>query len=160
MAFSIFLQKSAVLFFFFFPSVVVLDHHKTAVEMLCGDATIGENVEKIIDMERSGATIAFDYFKEKLFGKETDLQRRNDFGVGRELVPETQFARVHRLFKYIEDGDLWKWVLPDSKAFSSGLKDLNIEYSVKLNPTLFEQVWSCIKDYTSFYFLGNNTFLQ
>ncbi|KAJ8625619.1 hypothetical protein MRB53_034149 [Persea americana] len=127
-------------------SVVVLDHHKTALEMLCGDASIGKNVTSIIDMERSGATIAFDYFKEKIFGKGMDLDnhymgsRGNDVGFGCQLVRESEFARVHRLFKYIEDGDLWRWAVPDSKAFSSGLKDLNIEYSVNLNPTLFEQL--------------------
>lgn len=126
-------------------SVVVLDHHKTTLEALCGDATIGKNVTSIIDMERSGATIAFDYFTEKIFGKGMDVDnhymgsRGNDVGIGCQLVRESEFARVHRLFKYIEDGDLWRWAVPDSKAFSSGLKDLNIEYSVNVNPTLFEQ---------------------
>ncbi|GKV05314.1 hypothetical protein SLEP1_g17342 [Rubroshorea leprosula] len=109
--------------------VVVLDHHKTAVEMLDADASIGENVTKVLDMERSGATIAYDYFIEKLVsgGSKSDLSR---------------FERVRRLFEYIEDGDLWRWSLPHSKAFSSGLKDLKIEFSLQLNPSLFEQLLS------------------
>lgn len=152
-----FIQKNCVFLSMPFISVVVLDHHKTALERLCGDATIGKNVTSIIDMERSGATIAFDYFTEKIFGKGMDVDnhymgsRGNDVGIGCQLVRESEFARVHRLFKYIEDGDLWRWAVPDSKAFSSGLKDLNIEYSVNLNPTLFEQVMSCIKDCASFF---------
>ncbi len=27
---------------------------------------------------------------------------------------------LQRLFDYIEDADLWKWKLPDSKAFHAG----------------------------------------
>ncbi|KAK3415039.1 hypothetical protein EUGRSUZ_H00613 [Eucalyptus grandis] len=104
--------------------VVILDHHKTALEMLSGDGcNVGDNVVKILDMERSGATIAYDYFKEKL--------------VGNSKVGE--FERMRRLFEYIEDGDLWRWRLPNSKAFSSGLKDSNIEFDVRLNPSLFQQ---------------------
>lgn len=60
--------------------------------------------------------------------------------IGNQLVPESELARVSSLFKYIEDGDLWRWYLPNSKAFSSGLKDVNIEYSVKLNPNVFDQL--------------------
>ncbi|XP_010069495.2 uncharacterized protein LOC104456412 [Eucalyptus grandis] len=107
--------------------VVILDHHKTALEMLSGDGcNVGDNVVKILDMERSGATIAYDYFKEKL--------------VGNSKVEE--FERMGRLFEYIEDGDLWRWRLPNSKAFSSGLKDSNIEFDVRLNPSLFQQLLS------------------
>lgn len=55
------------------------------------------------------------------------------------LSPE-QSASLRRLFEYIEDADLWKWALPDSKAFSSGLKDLDIEYDATANPGVFDQV--------------------
>ncbi|VVA19613.1 PREDICTED: phosphoesterase [Prunus dulcis] len=110
------------------PSVVVLDHHKTALET----TRIGENVTGVLDMNRSGATIAFDYFKSKIDG---DSGNKNEAVVA-------QFDRVRRLFEYVEDGDLWRWSLPNSKAFSSGLKDLNFQYDVGLNPSLFQQLLS------------------
>ncbi|KAG2664872.1 hypothetical protein I3760_16G102600 [Carya illinoinensis] len=113
--------------------VVVLDHHKTAVEKLSETPT-GENVSKVLDMERSGATIAFDYFKEKLIG----LKLPNHTV---EAV-EGEFERLGPLFEYIEDGDLWRWRLRNSKAFNGGLKDLGIEYDVQLNPSLFQQLLS------------------
>lgn len=103
---------------------MILDHHKTALE--ASSSMMGENVIKVIDMNRSGATIAYDYFKEKL--------------VDESLLCE--FERVRPLFNYIEDGDLWRWRLQNSKAFSSGLKDLNIEFSLQSNPSLFDQVIS------------------
>ncbi|KAJ6816924.1 uncharacterized protein M6B38_413550 [Iris pallida] len=107
-------------------SVTVLDHHKTASEALSEKAWRRENVTSVIDMERSGATIAYDFFKAKLQGK--------------EFVPHSNLERLNRLFRFVEDGDLWRWALPHSKAFSSGLKDLNIEYNVNANPSLFDQL--------------------
>ncbi|KAL6175742.1 hypothetical protein ACLB2K_052381 [Fragaria x ananassa] len=104
------------------PNVVVLDHHKTAVGRVGG-----VNVTSVLDMKRSGATIAFDYFRGK---------------VNVEGGETARFDGVRRVFEYIEDGDLWRWRLPDSKAFSSGFKDLNLQYDVGLNPALFQQLLS------------------
>ena len=42
--------------------VVVLDHHKTAQETLVGRDDLPANLTIEIDMSRSGATIARDYF--------------------------------------------------------------------------------------------------
>lgn len=109
-----------------------MDHHKTAMETLGGRSFEGENVSKVIDMERSGATIAFDYFKHKLLES-----GKNNYD---EIIAE--FDRVRRVFEYIEDGDLWRWRLENSKAFSSGLKDLNLEFNAQLNPSLFDQLLS------------------
>ncbi|XP_052176981.1 uncharacterized protein LOC127791186 isoform X2 [Diospyros lotus] len=114
--------------------VVVLDHHKTACEML-GPKTssiIGENVFLVIDMERSGATVAYDFFKDKLL-RNADVSDSCKFAL-------REFERVKPLIDYVEDGDLWKWRLENSKAFSSGLKDLNIEYNIRSNPNLFQQL--------------------
>lgn len=113
---------------------MVLDHHKTALESLGTRTSVNGNVIKVIDMQRSGATIAYDYFKEKLLAG--DGSNVGD-DCGRIAA---KFERVRRLFEYIEDADLWRWCLPNSKAFSSGLKDMNIEFDPRLNPTLFQQV--------------------
>lgn len=42
--------------------VIVLDHHKTAVEELEGCQPLPSNMQAHLDMHRSGATIARDYF--------------------------------------------------------------------------------------------------
>lgn len=122
--------------------VIVLDHHKSALEMLGNEASLGENVVKVIDMERSGATIAFDYFKDKIFSP--------DVAVKHPSILE-EFERVRKLFLYIEDGDLWRWRLPNSKAFRSGLKDLDIEFDARKNPSLFDQVIACSLCLTVFF---------
>lgn len=110
--------------------VVILDHHKTALSET--SLPPPDNVSKVIDMERSGATIAFDYFKDKLINNNNN----NHDDCGHLGV----YERVRPLFDYIEDGDLWRWRLLNSKAFNSGLKDMSIEYDVRSNPTLFQQV--------------------
>ncbi|CAL9159747.1 unnamed protein product [Musa hybrid cultivar] len=124
-------------------SVTILDHHKTAFEDLCGNVLTGQNVTKVIDMNQSGATIAFDFFREKLLAcddisKDPEIQHHMK---GRlNLVSDSKIERVHKLFKYVEDGDLWRWALPYSKAFASGLKDMNIEYNVNVNSAVFDQL--------------------
>lgn len=116
--------------------VIILDHHKTALKMLADGEFAGENVMKVIDMGRSGATIAYDFFKKKILALENGKNSS-----GRELgIREMEGSR--RLFEYIEDADLWRWCLHNSKAFSSGLKDKNIEFNVSLNPSLFHQLLS------------------
>ncbi|KAK9811824.1 hypothetical protein WJX72_010879 [[Myrmecia] bisecta] len=96
--------------------VMVLDHHKTAAEQFEDRASLPANLEVHMDMERSGATIALDYFSPQV----TDTQRQ--------------------LFKYIEDGDLWRWQLPDSKAFYAGMADMDLEYNAGCNPGIFDQL--------------------
>ncbi|KAF2946389.1 uncharacterized protein [Oryza sativa Japonica Group] len=123
-------------------SVTILDHHKTAFESLCGNPTLGENVNKVIDMQRSGATIAFDFFSNKLLTIGSSLWNHrsgNSFN-GVKYLPDNKLETVHKLFKFIEDGDLWRWTIPNSKAFSSGLKDLDIEFDVNINRKLFDQL--------------------
>ncbi|XP_073112825.1 uncharacterized protein [Elaeis guineensis] len=123
-------------------SVTILDHHKTALETLHGNASIGNNVTKVMDMKRSGATIAFDFFSEKLLARSNiseNYATGSNAVAGAKFLPDGKFERVGRLFRYIEDADLWRWALPYSKAFSSGLKDMNIEYNINVNSVLFDQ---------------------
>ncbi|XP_024989456.1 uncharacterized protein LOC112524061 [Cynara cardunculus var. scolymus] len=116
--------------------VILLDHHKTALEMLVDGEFADENVTTVIDMGRSGATIAYDFFKEKILARENGNNLSGyDLGIH-------ELERSRRLFEYIEDADLWRWRLHNSKAFSSGLKDMNIDFNVTLNLSLFQQLLS------------------
>jgi oligoribonuclease NrnB/cAMP/cGMP phosphodiesterase (DHH superfamily) len=109
---------------------VVLDHHKTALETLPPNGTGPPNLQVLLDMRRSGATIAYDYF----------LQGLQAQSPSQSFFHDEKVLRLETLFKYIQDADLWTWALPDSKSFSSGLSDSGIEYSVAKNPEVFDQV--------------------
>jgi oligoribonuclease NrnB/cAMP/cGMP phosphodiesterase (DHH superfamily) len=58
------------------------------------------NVDLYIDMDRSGARLALDYFSPPTLSVDG---------------PQRQ------AFMYIEDGDLWRWAIPESKAWGAGL---------------------------------------
>lgn len=99
---------------------IVLDHHKTAAEHLTGpDIILPPNLEVHLDMERSGAIIALDYFK-----------------------PAGLTAENIAFFKHIEDGDLWKWKIPGSREFYAGLTAAKLDFDVRSNPTIFDQLLS------------------
>ena len=40
--------------------------------------------------------------------------------------------------RFVEDGDLWRWALPDSREFHAGVAALNLEYDVNKNPGIFD----------------------
>lgn len=71
--------------------IVILDHHATAKENLV-DLPI--NILAKFDMTKCGCILAWEYFFDTMYP-----------------AP----------LLYIQDRDLWKWELPDSKAFNAGL---------------------------------------
>ncbi len=81
-------------------NIIILDHHKTAKAELENIEDEVENITVIFDMEKCGATLCYDYFK--------------------QLLPKEFPDR--ELFEYIEDRDLWKWELELSKEISAGLR--------------------------------------
>ena len=74
-------------------SVILLDHHETA-----RDALEGRMPDCHFDLERSGVTIAWEYWGPGFSTNEGEL-----------------------LARYIEDRDLWRWKLPDSREVSAAL---------------------------------------
>lgn len=83
--------------------VSVLDHHKTALERYkketksLSEFTIDENLSVYFDMSRSGAMIAWDTFNtSKLF--------------------------TPSLINHIQDRDLWKFELVETKAYTAALR--------------------------------------
>ena len=100
--------------------VVVLDHHKTGEEDLKSPALVSlSNLEAYFDMDRSGATMAREFFQveELLAGDGSD-------------AAAAQRARVLQLFALVEDHDLWRHKLADTKLFAAGLQALKLEFDV------------------------------
>lgn len=89
--------------------VVVLDHHKTAEAELNG--LEHPLLEMRFDMSKSGAVLAWEYF-----------------------YPDTL---VPLFVRYVQDRDLWRWELPNSREFSAGLQ------VVEKDPWLWDQLISC-----------------
>jgi nanoRNase/pAp phosphatase (c-di-AMP/oligoRNAs hydrolase) len=105
--------------------VVVLDHHKTGAEDL-SSATIANlpNLEKHFDMQRSGATMARDFFK-----------------IAQILQDAPDCDSVLSLFNLIEENDLWKHSGPDSKHFSAGMASLQLDFDARNdNGSIFQKL--------------------
>jgi oligoribonuclease NrnB/cAMP/cGMP phosphodiesterase (DHH superfamily) len=99
-----------------FERTVVLDHHKTAQEALSNWTDKPENLEIVFDMNRSGAGITWDYFS----ASHDDLPLRPP------------------LIDYVEDRDIWKFALSDSKIINSviGIEPLDFDNYDGLNQLL------------------------
>lgn len=93
--------------------LVVLDHHKTAQAELDGLAEelskdSNKPIDIVFDMNRSGAGIAWDYF----------------FGSNNRS----------KLVNYVEDRDLWRFALPESKKLNAWIQS----WDINLNTWIYE----------------------
>lgn len=85
--------------------VVALDHHKTAqqeLKKITHGAGMPERCVIEFDLTKSGARLAWEHFHP-----------------GQELP---------QLLAYVEDRDLWRWVLPESKQVSAGMRSYPMEF--------------------------------
>ncbi|WCD44283.1 putative phosphohydrolase [Polaromonas phage Tiera] len=113
--------------------VILIDHHKTAIESL---SILGNPSAKLYDkrfkmytdLERSGAMLAWDF----LYNIEYDW----------ETIPVTSAAYIHppRLLEHVQDRDLWKFKLPQTRdvsanLFSYGYTFENWDRLMKMNVT-------------------------
>lgn len=97
-------------------SVVVLDHHKTALEQFPPPPARPNNLEAWLDMGRSGSALARAHFSPS-------------------LPPAVAAA-----YAAVNDGDLWTWGLPTSRAFYAGLAAAGIDFDAGTNPGMFAQL--------------------
>lgn len=83
--------------------VVVLDHHKSAIEKLAGCGKEYGNLELILDTSHSGVGLCWDYF-----------------------FPEQQ---PPRLLVSIEDRDLWQFKYPFTREITAALSELPKDFN-------------------------------
>lgn len=95
--------------------VVLIDHHKTAIDDLSwlideGSPEHQSNFDWYVDLERSGATLAWDYWA-KHIGHEFDIPDRPV------------------LLGHIEDRDLWRFKLPNTREINANV--FSFEYTFR-----------------------------
>lgn len=94
--------------------LIWLDHHKTAFDSWCGETylTSGESVYQYVDSDttirlnnnKSGAVLAWEYFNPH------------------KSVPD--------FILYIQDRDLWRWTMVETKAVTKALSELDQDFEV------------------------------
>lgn len=107
-------------------SFQILDHHLTA------QAVLADADYAVFDMNRSGAGLAWDY----LFGKDSPLLKDEPLPYKPEYAHDQSVWMVNRPFyvDFVEDRDLWRHKLPNSKEVNA--------YIMSLSHTI--DVWSTL----------------
>lgn len=85
--------------------LVVLDHHETALpELMEAQAKLGDRLSYAYDLRKCGARLAWEYFHP---GKPAPW-----------------------LIDYVEDRDLWRWRLPQSRQISAAMRSFPFDFAL------------------------------
>ena len=112
--------------------LIVIDHHKTAIEDMVRINSENVNARYIYDVEQCGASL-------------TQLAFKSFFDTYPNVCEHQEYQDKERekFYAYIRDRDLWLWELPDSKEFSEGL--IYKTYEMKNDPRKFNSfIWEYI----------------
>ncbi|KAL6870910.1 hypothetical protein ACP4OV_014758 [Aristida adscensionis] len=118
----------------FIPSVVAFDHRQSTLARISRLGQCPSNVELHIDTTKCSARAVFDYFSKKLAGT------KSDFDMHENLLDHEDEERVSNFLQYLEDGDLRRWQLPNTKEFQTALRDERAKLNCVINPHVFEQL--------------------
>lgn len=96
--------------------LLVLDHHQTA-QANCAGLDYCH-----FDMERSGAGLAWDLLEDEVRRSIMDAVGDDGEPVAGEVIElRRRMSCLRSLVAYVEDRDLWRWQLPDSRKVSAAL---------------------------------------
>ncbi|CAL9229735.1 unnamed protein product [Arabidopsis halleri] len=115
--------------------IICFDHRNSALTRI---GSIKEEHKKrleiYVDTESSSSKAVYKYFSSKL------SDHRYPEVEALSLLSVEDKTRVESVLDYIEDIDLRRWMLPDIKAFSFGLKDWRSRINCITNPYMYEQL--------------------
>lgn len=110
------------------------DHRKSALSKIplnqssCGSLTFHVNLEK------TSSVAVYEHFSSKL------SEVGSNKGDAISLLNSTFQDQVENVLKYIEDGDLHRWSLPDIKAFGIGINQWRSKLNCITNPHMYKQL--------------------
>ncbi|ONH90783.1 hypothetical protein PRUPE_8G074100 [Prunus persica] len=114
--------------------VISFDHRKRVLPQIPSEEDCPKNLKFHVNLEKSSSTAVYDYFSTILAGSEYHN------GMDVSLLEPEDRDRVEMVLKYIEDGDLRRWSLPDIRAFNIGLSEWRSKLNCVTNPYMYEQL--------------------
>ncbi|CAH1426121.1 unnamed protein product [Lactuca virosa] len=114
--------------------VIGFDHRKSTLSDIHLYEDHNSNLTYHVNLEKSSSSAVYDYFCAKL------SETRSNNGHTANLLNSEDQERVEMVLKYIEDGDLRRWSLPDIKEFNIGLSIWRSKLNCITNPHMFEQL--------------------
>ncbi|GFP86852.1 hypothetical protein PHJA_000829000 [Phtheirospermum japonicum] len=115
-------------------TVILFDHRKSVLSRVSTGEDSDTNLTFYVNTETSSSTATYKYFAAKLLETGFDIDDRLT------LLNHEDRERVGIILKYIEDGDLRRWSLPDTKEFNIGLKEWRSKLNCITNSYLYEQL--------------------
>ncbi|XP_020551892.1 uncharacterized protein LOC105169304 isoform X4 [Sesamum indicum] len=114
--------------------VIGFDHRKSVLSQISPREDSDINISFYVNIEKSSSTAAYEYFSAKL------SETRCDNGDKMSLLNQADRERVEMILKYIEDGDLQKWSLPDIRPFNIGLREWRSKLNCITNSCMYQQL--------------------
>ncbi|XP_066339350.1 uncharacterized protein [Miscanthus floridulus] len=118
----------------FVPSVIAFDHRQSTLARIPKLGQCPSNVELHIDMSKGSARSVFDYFSKELAGTKSDSRTCEN------LLDQEDAERVSNVLEYIEDADLRRYQLPNTKEFQTALRDERAKLNCVTYPHVFGQL--------------------
>ncbi|VFQ78245.1 unnamed protein product [Cuscuta campestris] len=116
--------------------VLAFDHRKSVLSSVPSKEEWGESLKFHVNLEKSSACAAYDYFSSQLL--ETGSSDASEDSIC--LLNGEVRDQMEMVLKYIEDGDLRKWSLPDVRAFNLALREWRSKLNCITNPHMYEQL--------------------
>lgn len=100
--------------------LTVLDHHETQKQTMRAlqKTSIYNACEVIFNQKMSGAGLAFMYFTVGSRNEDIRKMTHNVFIQQYGVQPDMAYDRLYNIACLVQDRDLWKWRLKDSRPFS------------------------------------------
>ncbi|XP_048128710.1 uncharacterized protein LOC115747317 isoform X2 [Rhodamnia argentea] len=116
-----------------FCKVIAFEHRKSSFSHTSAKEDCPENLVVHFSTEKSSVTAVYEYFSAQLAENRSTKE-------GPGLLDPQDQERMEMVLKYIEDGDLRRWTLPDIKAFNIGLSERRSKLNCITNPFIYEQL--------------------
>ncbi|XP_059313827.1 uncharacterized protein LOC132064745 [Lycium ferocissimum] len=115
--------------------IVGFDHRKSVLSNIPLNQNSGGSLTFHVNLEKSSSVAVYEHFSSRL-----------SEGDAISLLNSTFQDRVENVLKYIEDGDLHRWSLPDIRAFGIGINHWRSKLNCITNPQMYEQLMGICTD--------------
>ncbi|XP_038886892.1 uncharacterized protein LOC120077095 isoform X3 [Benincasa hispida] len=111
--------------------VLCFDHRKSSLRHIIPTEDRPKNLSVRVNLEKSSSIAVYEYFSSRLVDMEISCE---------DLLELKDRSRIEMVLKYIEDGDLRRWSLPDIRAFNIGISEWRSKLNCITNPYMYEQL--------------------
>ncbi|KAJ8572459.1 hypothetical protein K7X08_008970 [Anisodus acutangulus] len=114
--------------------IVGFDHRKSGLSKIPLNQSSSGSLTFHINLKKTSSVAVYEHFSYRL--SEVGPNK----GDAISLLNSSFQDRVENVLKYVEDGDLHRWSLPDIRAFGIGINQWRSKLNCITNPRMYEQL--------------------